>query len=98
MHLCLDNHSQQLLVFFAVQHQVRKHVGESAQIKRMVGVMLVTIVVLVMLMAAMTVDFGLKNKPYLVRTVVMMVRHSSMQQNDCTRQDYHRFCGKVLHM
>ena len=47
--------------------------------------MFVTIVVLVMLMAAMAVDFGLKNKPYLVRTVVMMVWHDSMQQNDCTR-------------
>ena len=40
--------------------------------------MLVTIVG-VMLVVVMAVDFGLKNESHLVRTVVVMVRHKSVQ-------------------
>lgn len=49
----------------------------------MVRVVLVAIVC-VMLMAAMAVDFCLKDKPSLVRTVVVVVRHNSVQQDNCT--------------
>ncbi len=40
--------------------------------------MLVTIVG-VMLVVVMAVDFGLKNKPHFLCTVVVMVRHKSVQ-------------------
>lgn len=42
--------------------------------------MVVTIVsTIVMMMAAMTIDFGLKNESYLACTVVVMMWHDSVQ-------------------
>ena len=63
----------------------------------MVVVAIIIKIMRVMLMAAMAVDFGLKNKPSLVRTIVVMVRHNGVHKNDCTRQSNHYFCSQMLH-
>ena len=66
-----------------------EHVGKSAYIERMVGVMVVAFVVtsmLEMLVAAMAVNLCLKNESCFVHTIMMMVRHDGVQQDDCTCQ------------
>ena len=76
-----DGLCHKALILFAAQHQMRQHVGQTAHVERMVGVVVVAIVVTVMgvlMMTAMAVYLCLKDEPYLVGTIVMMVRHYSM--------------------
>ena len=100
MYLYLYHPCYQIVVFLGIQHQMGKHVGKTTDIKGMVRMVVVAIIITimrVMLMAAMAIDFGLKNKPSLVRTIVVMVRHNGVHKNDCTCQSNHYFCSQMLH-
>ncbi len=77
-----------------------EHVGKTADVERVVGMVAVAVmaaVVRMMLVAAMTIDFGLKNKPHLVRTIVVVVRYNSMYEDNRTCQCNHYFCSQMLH-
>ena len=63
----------------------------------MVVFAIVATVMCVVLMTAMTVDFGFKNKPNQARTIVVMMRFYGMQQNNRAGQYDHYFCSQMLH-
>ena len=94
-HLC-----HQVLVFLGVQHQMGEHVGKTADVKRVVGMVAVAAmaaVVRMMLVAAMAIDFGFKNKSRPFRTIVVMVRHNGVYEDYRTCQSNHYFCSQMLH-
>ena len=51
---------------------------------------------IVMAAIAMAGYFAFVNQP-LPFTIVVVVRHKGMQQNDCTSQRYQYFCRQLLH-
>ena len=59
--------------------------------------MAVTASVVVMILFAMTSQLRLENESRHVGTIVVMVRHNSMQQDDCTRQSSHYLRSQMLH-
>lgn len=100
VHIGLDTGGQHRLVFLGAEHQMREHLSQLAGVKRMMGmpmVAIVMIIITVMVTIAMTGQFCLKNKATLPYTIVVMVRDNGVQQDDCTRQRGHYLCRQMLH-
>ena len=81
MYLGLDKGHKTCLVVCG-NHQVRQHVLQPAGAERMMGMM----VAIVMVTLAMTGDLRFKNKAFGFATVMMVMRHNSMQHDNCTCQ------------
>ena len=77
-----------------------EHVGKTADVERVVGMMAVAALAAVMrmmLVATMAIDFGFKNKSCPFRTVVVMVRHNGVHEDNRTCQSNYYFCSQMLH-
>lgn len=88
---------QMVVVVSGAEHQMRQHFGQFASRKRMVRMVIWLVGKIVMAAIAMAGYFAFVNQPLLTFTIVVVVRHKGMQQNDCTSQRYQYFCRQLLH-
>ena len=87
---------QMVVVVFSAEHQMGQHFCQFACRIRMMGMVVLLVGKNVMAAITMAGYFAFVNQP-LPFTIVVVVRHKGMQQNDCTSQRYQYFCKQLLH-
>lgn len=75
---------------------MRKHLSQLAGVERVMG-MTAAVMIMVVVAIAVTGQLGLEDKTLFAGTIVVMVWHHRMQQDDCTRQRNHYFGRQMLH-
>ena len=87
---------QMVVVVSGAEHQMGQHFCQFACRIRMMGMVVLLVGKNVMAAITMAGYFAFVNQP-LPFTIVVVVRHKGMQQNDCTSQRYQYFCRQLLH-
>ena len=87
----LDQEGKQMLVVVGGEDQVREHILKLADVEWMVRAAVVVAAVLMALMVAMAGELGLKNDAVLLATIVMMMGHNGVNEDNQARQANHYF-------
>ncbi len=74
---------------------MREHFLQQADIKWMMGMMIVVVMVAVAM--AMAGKFGLECETLGIAAVVMMVGYNGMQHDNCTCHRNHYLCHQMFH-
>ena len=86
------------MVIAGGNHQLREHFLQQADIKWMMGMMIVVVMVTVMMVAvAMAGKFCLECETLGIAAVVMMVGYNGMQHDNRTCHRNHYLCHQMFH-
>ena len=83
------------MVIAGGNHQLREHFLQQADIKWMMGMMIVVVMVAVAM--AMAGKFGLEGETLGIAAVVMMVGYNGMQHDNRTCHRNHYLCHQMFH-